>query len=382
MPHSQAPIALLASARVPKGYLRDPAFIYRCENLGHALRAAGYRVDLAHPWNWRVPATLGSALFHRPRQSFRLWRLVRRLRAMGAKLIADVDDLVFDERLARYSPAVRNKRRPLWWQQRLFREHHAAIKWFDHITVSTDVLREHAHRCFPGKPVTVLPNSVHWHWRREPNLTEAVSPELGGTPLPSSPASHAELVGKALDGQVQGGSQGAKIITYLPGTRSHDRDFALIAEPLTRFLRTHPEVHLRVTGPVEFRLDVPPAQLEHGEKVPFAAYAEKFRGVWVNLAPLEDTPFNACKSALKAIEAGYWGIPTICSPNPDYARFAEAGALVAHDAAAWFARLERLLDVDEYLRVTRDLRAKTLQLADVHLQADRFVHEVLGRAVS
>ena len=89
----------------------------------------------------------------------------------------------------------------------------------------------------------------------------------------------------------------------------------MIAKPLGRFLRKYPDIRLRVTGPLGFQLDVPERQVVHRDKVPFSEFAGQFVGVWANLAPLEQTPFNQSKSALKALEAGYWGIPTICSPS-------------------------------------------------------------------
>jgi hypothetical protein len=342
-------VALLATNKKPQGFQQDPAYIYRCENLGHALRAKGLDVEWGHSLTWRIPAALDCAVVHRPRVSFGMWRLVRRLKGLGARLVADVDDLVFDEALARFSPAVRNGRVPLWRQRRLFLEHRAAIKWFDHITVSTEALYEHVHRCFPGKPVTLLPNAVHWQWRR------------GGQPA----------VGRKPTN---------KTITYLPGTRSHDRDFALIAEPLSHFLRSHPDVQLRITGPLQHRLDLPAGQLRQAEKVPFAGYHQQFDEAWVNLAPLEDTPFNACKSALKALEAGYWEVPTICAPNRDFARYSSAGALLASDGREWLHWLERLLDTEQYLRATAGLRERTLKLADIDQRASLFLDEVLARA--
>lgn len=340
-------IVFLASNRDPRRYQQDPAFVYRCENLGHALQALGLHVDWGHSRAWRGGGRVDCVVVHRPRLGFALWQLVRRLRRAGARLVADFDDLVFDETYARFSPAVHNGLTALWLQQRRFREHHAAVKWFDHVTVSTEALREHAHRCFPGRPVTVLHNAVHWHWRR------------GAPPLPAA-------------------NGAGRLITYLPGTRSHDRDFAMIAGPLTAFLRAHPEIRLRVTGPVDFALDLPRSQLLRGPKVPFAVYPQQLVDAWVNLAPLEDTPFNACKSALKVLEAAYWGVPTICSPNPDYMRFADAGAVLAPGPEAWLDALERLLDPAEYQAISSGLRERALALADVQQQARIFLEQVAG----
>ena len=75
--------------------------------LGHALRAKSLNVAWGHSLTWRIPPSVGCVVVHRPRVSFRLWRLVRRLKSMGTRLVADLDDLVFDESLAEYSPAVR-----------------------------------------------------------------------------------------------------------------------------------------------------------------------------------------------------------------------------------------------------------------------------------
>ncbi len=190
-------LTCLASNRNPRRYLADTAFIYRCENPGHALRAMGLDVSWGHIRGWRRHAA-DCVVVHRPRVSFRLWQLLRGLRRAGARLVADFDDLVFDESLARFSPAVINRSAPLRHLRRWFRERHAAVDWFDQITVSTDELRRHAERCFPGK---------------------------------------------------------------------------------------HPEVQLRVTGPVDFDLAVPPQQILRRDKVPFAAFAGQFAGIWVNLVP-------------------------------------------------------------------------------------------------
>ncbi len=339
-------IAFLASNRNRKRFSTDPAFIYRCENLGHALRGCGHDVELGHVRGSRGKAA-DCVVVHRPRVSLALWHLLRRFRRSGAKLVADFDDLVFDERFARFSPAARNRNLPLWLLRKRFREHRVATRWFDHVTVSTDNLKDHVRRLFPGMAVTVLHNAVHWAWRNQ------------GIPTPR------------VDRR--------KTVAYLPGTRSHDRDFATIAGPLEHFLHAHPEVRLRVTGPLRFRLKVPDSRIFRQDRVPFPAYARQFADLWVNLAPLESTPFNASKSALKALEAGYWGIPTICSPNADFARFASAGAVQAFDAGDWLTQLERLLDDREYAGVTARLPERTLALGDVEHQAQVFLAEVARR---
>jgi hypothetical protein len=94
----------------------------------------------------------------------------------------------------------------------------------------------------------------------------------------------------------------------------------------------------------------------------------------VNLAPLESTPFNACKSALKGIEAGRFGIPTICSPNQDYERLTKAGAIIASSNTEWFDSLEMLMDRDAYQNSTSNISRKTLKIADSSIAVDTFIN--------
>jgi glycosyltransferase involved in cell wall biosynthesis len=146
-------------------------------------------------------------------------------------------------------------------------------------------------------------------------------------------------------------------------------DFQQIASTLERFLDAHPETRLQITGHLNHGMRAREGQVVHSPRVPFAKYAERVRCGWVNLCPLEPSPFNACKSAIKVIEAGYWNIPTICSPNPDCERFLGAGAIVASTAQEWFDALESLLDDVEYSDRTDKLRERTLALADADVQA-------------
>jgi glycosyltransferase involved in cell wall biosynthesis len=215
------------------------------------------------------------------------------------------------------------------------------------VTVSTDTLAGRVRALFPAASVSVLYNSVFWSWRNNPELA------------------------------IKQASPPPYVIAYMPGTRSHDRDFSLVAGPLQRFLRDHPDTVLRVTGPLNFKLDVPESQLVHEGLVPFDRYPMRFQGVWVNLAPLEQTPFNDCKSALKALEAGYMGVPTLCSPNPDMSRFIAAGAVVVEDGD-WYGALTRLRDEAYYKSLTDGLRQRVLSIASVEAQAGRLLDIIVA----
>ena len=338
--------AFVACNRNAGRFRDDPSFIYRCENMADALKVAGHQVSLFHISQFPLNQRFDTVVFHRPRQSVRFaLTLLLLKRQKHCVLAADLDDLVFDEALAEFSPGVVNGLVSLTTARKNFLAHQKAMNRLDLLTVSTDPLAKHARAIFPAAQVVIIPNAVPLEWRKADERVHQGKKKL--------------------------------VVTYFPGTRSHDRDFSLIAEPLTAFLEKYPETCLQVTGPLTFDLQARPGQILKREKVSFENYPSLFRDSWVNLAPLESTPFNRCKSALKVIEAGYWTIPTVCSPTSDTSRFSEAGALPAKTPEDWFAQMEALLDPDHYRVVTDKLRERTLQVADVFCFASRLVQTVL-----
>ncbi|WP_177418875.1 hypothetical protein, partial [endosymbiont of Lamellibrachia barhami] len=90
-------IVFVASNRNADLYRNDPAFVYRCENLGLALSKQGHDVHFTHLTKLKWKEGHQTAIFHRPIASVRLWYLLRQLRLRGVVVIADFDDLVFDE---------------------------------------------------------------------------------------------------------------------------------------------------------------------------------------------------------------------------------------------------------------------------------------------
>lgn len=337
----EARFAFVAGNRNRRRFRHDPSYVYRCENLAAGIVTAGpLEVSLLHRNAALTARPVDVAVFHRPNWSVRHWLAKNWLGRRNGVLVADVDDLIFDEDLAPFSPGVLNGSVGLAETQRQFAANRRALERFDLIIVSTVPLAEHVRRCFPWARVGLVSNAVHRSWRE-------VSPR-----------------GAAPDGFV---------VSYLPGTRSHDRDFGVYCDGVEAFLAKYPDARLEVTGPLNFALAARPGQIAHRERVPFEHYHERVSSSWVNLAPLEPTPFTRCKSALKVLEAGYWGIPTVCSPIPDAERFRDAGALFAADGESCFKWLEAMMESDRYRRVTENLSERVLALADVDREAQKFL---------
>ncbi len=330
-------IIFWATNKNAKKTYQDPSWFYRCVNLGTALQDLGWQVAYRHIASWKPDLTADIAFFHRPQWNGHFWKHLCLLKRRGVKLIADFDDFIFDPHQAQYSPAVLNGILTLEQTAQNFTRHQKVLSYLDTLTVSTQPLADHLAKLIPQTPVVVLPNAVPNQWLKQSNTLTPAKTKLA-----------------------------QPIISYLPGTRSHDRDFQVFQPAIERFLQDYPQVRLRVTGPLNFALNVQENQIIRQEKVPFADYYQQFQDIWVNLAPLEDTPFTRCKSALKVIEAAYWGIPTLCTPIADTARFADTGGIAVTTDSEVYAALQQLLQLDTYTTLTHNLREDVLMEANIH----------------
>lgn len=311
-------ILFVAGNKNSAKFLSDPAFIYRCQNPALALSEQGHDVKCIHYKDLsqqKNPADL--IIFHRPcfRDFKTRWLLANELkkrRKLGTVLIADFDDLVFDPEYAEFSPGVINGYVSLQQTQKNFTQHAKTLSYFDGVTVSTQPLKAFASKLFNTENIFWLPNSPHFLWQdKAPAVTNSDTFD----------------------------------ICYLPGTRSHDKDFALITEPLADFLAEHHDARLKITGVLDKErlpdhLKRLSQQILWQEKQPYDNYWQVVNSGHLHLAPLQDTVFNRCKSALKAIEANFFNRSVIASPIPDMRRFSKPGVQLAETANDWFQQLK------------------------------------------
>jgi len=78
--------------------------------------------------------------------------------------------------------------------------------------------------------------------------------------------------------------------------------------------------------------------------VPFERYPGCVAEIGIGIVPLHDSPFNACKSALKAAEMASLGVPVVMSPTPDNRRLHGLGVgELADSPGQWRRWLSRLI---------------------------------------
>ena len=138
------------------------------------------------------------------------------------------------------------------------------------------------------------------------------------------------------------------VIGYGSGTTTHDRDFEVCAPAIERILEEYPSVSLVLHG----SLQLPDSfgrfssRIRRVKFVPFSDYINAVARFDINLAPLERSVFNDCKSNIKFLEAASSGIPTVASPCAEFVAAMKSGenGFLAKDADGWYVALKRLVE--------------------------------------
>ncbi len=329
------------------GEADTPGHTYRVLRLAEALRAAGAIVSLHEPTTKDGKPLPGERLADRIGvvDLLIVWRLgwsaelrdiVERARSCGARMVFDVDDLMFDADLA--DPDVIDGIRTRGLDPAAVKGHFLAVqetlKAMDFAITPTHFLAGQAQRW--AIPTFVIPNGFDrenwWLARLAVRARRLAAP----------------------DGLIRLG--------YAGGSRTHQRDFKLASGAVARLLAARPQCRLVLfqSGPWptldidEFPELVGVAdQIEWREMVPVAELPRELARFTINLAPLEaGNPFCEAKSELKYFEAALVGVPSVCSPTAPFRRAVRDGetGFLAADEEAWFEALRRLVDDAELRR--------------------------------
>jgi glycosyltransferase involved in cell wall biosynthesis len=170
------------------------------------------------------------------------------------------------------------------------------------------------------------------------------------------------------------------VISYLSGSPSHSRDFALCAPALARIMAAHPEVTLLLGGYLSladtdlFQYEGT-ARIRRAPFVPWRALPAVQAEADINLAPLELTnPFALGKSELKYFEAAACAVSTIASPTPSFQEAITNGenGLLAETDEQWEAAISQLLDPAERERIGQSARADVYSRYTPEVRATTF----------
>lgn len=271
----------------------DPSVRYRCYHPAEVLTAGGDIASIRSAAQFYADPNLDYDVyvFHRPnRARANFMPVVQHLRRAGKTLVADYDDLIFgDADTALESSAAKNGTLTPERAVAAFSSNLAGLLEFDKVSVSTEPLAAQARNANPAAEVHVTPNFI------PPSVLtihEETRTHLAPRPTTS--------------------------IGYFAGTKSHNRDFPIVAEALHRVLMENHDFTLMVVGPV----DVPPAiaalpNVSAAPVVKFMHLPELMAMCNTVIAPLEMSVFNACKSRVKFLEAALSGTRLLATPIPD-----------------------------------------------------------------
>lgn len=270
--------------------------------------------------------------------------LIARAKALGKRVLFDIDDLTFDDRYAHLimetlDQPVDEKRLQLWFGH--ISRYSATLRLCDGVIVTNEFLAERI-RQFTDLPTWVIPNFLNG---AQLELSARVRRAKGD-------------LGTSWTNRVNLG--------YFSGTPTHNRDFAIVEPALVRLLDEDPRIRIRIVGfpPQSERLAGYDDRVEILPWQDFLNLQLAIAGVDINLAPLQDNVFTNCKSDLKYFEAAIVGTVTVASPT-----YAFRGS-ITHGVNGFFARS------DEWYQV---LRETIDRLADLPGIAANAAADVLQR---
>jgi len=310
-----------------------PGHIYRIRRPAEAASGVGLSslvLTLAEAEADPVLLSAQIVVIWRAAWSARVAAIFQAARSYGARIIFDVDDLMFEPELAtfRLFDGIRTQSLTEQVVSDFYGQVRATLLAADAGLSPTEFLSERMRRC--GKPAFVLPNGFDETTRR--------------------------VSAAALAARRGAGAPSVQRIGYAGGTRTHQKDFAVIAAPVAAALRQAPNRRLvlfrRGEAPCLDISEFPEfagleAQIEWREMVGLPELPWELARFDINLAPLElDNPYCEAKSELKFFEAALVGVPTIATPTQpfrDAIREGETGFLAA-EPQAWLTHITNLLD--------------------------------------
>lgn len=321
-------VLYLTTTRFVSAPFRDASTRYRCYHPAEALREAGHLSDVSTvaDFDLRNLDRYDVVCVLRPSMDRKLLRMLELCDSQGIRTVADVDDLIFDPSLAAHSPMAVNGQAPVAQVRNAFSRHAQIMKQFNDVSTATSMLASAWKACNPMQRVYVVPNGLSRFWLDRNH-------------------------------RVTGNGYDARRITYLPGSRSHDRDFASISSVIEQYLTEVNNAELMVVGSLTLDESAfPKGRISRGRWTEYINLPRIIANSWVTIAPLVNTRFNRAKSHIKFIESAAFGIPLICSPNDDLLRHQAPGLLIAETPTAWRNALESLCDRAYYEQCASQLR--------------------------
>lgn len=167
------------------------------------------------------------------------------------------------------------------------------------------------------------------------------------------------------------------IIGYFSGSNSHQRDLEIVESAIVRLMDEYDDIYLKIVGYMNLS-DTLMELKKQGriifEKfVPYQELQYKIGSVDLNIIPLQNHDFNACKSELKYFEASIVDTISIATNNKVYSEIIEDGkdGYLAGEMD-WYEKIRYVyLNRDQMEKIRKNAKSKCYSLYGVKEQKNK-----------
>jgi glycosyltransferase involved in cell wall biosynthesis len=233
-------------------------------------------------------------------------------------IVYDIDDLIFLPEYAEYFCRIINEQERTAEYTKEFKKYEKVFKSCDFATTSTHFIAEKMKKA--DKTAFVINNGLNY---KQLNI--------------------------ALNVKKTKDKDDLLYISYLSGSKTHDRDFVAAAPALERIVREYGNIRIRIVG----YLDTTCLSEELLSKIQIMCYMSWKRLLkvsvnnYINIAPLDiENTFCHAKSELKFYEAAIVKVPTVASTTDTFNRCItnNQNGMLASNEDEWYHSIKALID--------------------------------------
>ena len=295
---------------------------YRVEHLREQLLCQGYAsrfIQMDEAKECRLK-DYKAVVFYRCSNEEGVRKIVRKAEELGIPAYYDIDDLIFDyDRIASLHFLEGEEYKDF---RSTTRKIHACMEQCSGYITSTVTLARQISAEFPHKPVVINRNTASMEM-------QILSHDAIKTKVPEKEKIY---------------------IGYFSGSKTHDRDFAVIEDALIEMMEKYPQVMLKLVGVLsEDKMKRFQDRIEKMGFMEWQKLPEALAGVDINLMPLENTVFHSCKSENKWMEAALVKVPSVMSRNDELEPLIQNGVegYLCSTKEEWAEALEALITDSE-----------------------------------
>jgi len=235
------------------------------------------------------------------------------------------------------------------------------VEWDDHPALFPESVREQF-----GRAKLVHLQLAHALQCSNPRLARQLQPfhplplvvENGVAPIP------APNLGKHAPGQP---------LRLFLANFNREREHRQLAEPLARWLRSDPRLRLVTVGPSGLEGLLPAGQLEPHPALPYGAYRQVLASCQIALLPLEAGEPQACKTAIKWLEAAAESTAVVAGPEL-YGPW-----LAGNRCGLWARSIAEVVPLAQQLAARSELRQQVVRAAHQACQAHGLERQLAWR---